>query len=400
MKKYIRIIFEILTIFIFIVPTFVTPVHAKTLGELKNELEQKKQELQENKNKKAETETEISNTRNEIASIEKSINQIYVDMANLQVEIDKLNENIAKKDKEMKDIINFVQISSGESAYLEYAFGATDFTDFIYRMAVSEQLANYNEKLIEQYNQSIEDSKKKQQELTKKQSDMAEKSKQLEAKMNLLGQEIEDIEAVGADLEDTLEYQKEVIALYVSKGCKDNESIATCGREVLPKGTAFYRPTTAGFVISEWGPRDLLGRNWHEGIDISVGVGTTVYSVANGMVAAVVRYDCGGNMVIVHHDINNKSYTSVYAHLSSVAVSSGQDVDRNTIIGYSGGTAGGYDKCTTGAHLHVTIATGHFLKDYNDWLYELNKKYSINPRTVINFPAGLYNRWSDRLTKY
>lgn len=400
MKRNMRIIFTIMSILIFIVPTFVQPVYAKTLGDLKVELKQKQEELQANKNQKAETETEISNTKTEIANIEKNIEQTYVDMANLQVEIDKLNENIAKKDKEMKDIINFVQVSSGESAYLEYAFGATDFTDFIYRISVSEQLANYNDKLIEQYNQSIEESKKKQEELTKKQTTLAEQSKQLEQKMNLLGQEIVDIESIGADIEDTLEYQKEVIALYESKGCKDNESITTCGRDVLPKGTAFYRPTVSGLITSEWGPRDLLGRNWHEGIDVGVGVGTPVYSVANGMVASIVRYSCGGNMVIVHHNINNKYYTSVYAHLSSVSVSKGQDVDRNTIIGYSGGTAGGYDRCTTGPHLHVTVATGHFLKDYNDWTYELNKKYSINPRTVINFPSGLYNSWSDRLTKY
>jgi len=400
MKKNMRIIFTIISILVFFVPTFVQPVHAKTLGELKKELKQKQEELQANKDKKAETETEISNTRTEIANIKKSIEQTYIDMANLQVEIDKLNENIAKKDQEMKDIVNFVQISSGESAYLEYAFGATDFTDFIYRMAVSEQLANYNDKLIEQYNEAIEETKKKQEQLTIKQSYMAEQSKKLEEKMNLLGEEIVNIESIGADIEDTLEYQKEVIALYESKGCKDHESITNCGRDVLPKGTAFYRPTVGGYITSEWGPRDLLGKNWHEGIDVGASVGTPIYAVANGMVASIVRYDCGGNMVIVHHNINNKYYTSVYAHLSSVSVSKGQDVDRNTIIGYSGGAAGGYDKCTTGPHLHLTVATGHFLKDYNNWSYELNQKYSINPRNVINFPSGLYNSWSDRLTKY
>ena len=52
----------------------------------------------------------------------------------------------------------------GESAYLEYTFGARDFTDFIYRTAVAEQLTKYNETLIDEFNKSIEESKQKQEE--------------------------------------------------------------------------------------------------------------------------------------------------------------------------------------------------------------------------------------------
>lgn len=398
MKKVVALFM----VLVMLVPIFSVPkvVHAKTLGDLKSELSAKEQELKGNEIKKAQTQEEINNTEASIKTIESTIDQIYVDMANLQTEIERLDEDIKKKNKEIKDIINFIQVSNGESAYLEYAFGAKDFTDFIYRVAVAEQLTTYNETLIDEYNKTIEESKKKQQELTKKQSDMSEQKKQLESKKASLGQQIIDIESVSVDINDAIEYQKEVIELYKSKGCQDNENIATCGNNVLPAGTAFYRPTQSGYITSEWGPRDLLGRSWHEGIDIGAGYGTTVYSVGNGMVASIVQYNCGGNMVIVHHNINGRYYTSVYAHLSSVNVYKGQNVDRNTIIGYSGGSAGGYDRCTTGPHLHVTIATGRFLLDYYDWTYELNQKYSINPRSVINFPSGLYNRWEDRLTSY
>lgn len=398
MKKVVQMI----CVLMLVIPYFYIPevrIKAKTLGQWKKELEEQQKEYEANQNKRAQTEEEIAKTKAEIARIEKLIEQIYVDMANLQTEIDLLNEDIAKKDQEMKDIINFVQVSNGESAYLEYAFGAKDFTDFIYRMAVSEQLTSYNDRLIEQYNEMIEQNQKKQKELTQKQSEMAEKGQQLQEKKKLLDQEIVNIDAVAVDIADLIEYQKGVIELYASR-CSDNEDVEVCGNKLIPPGTAFYRPTQFGSVTSEWGPRDLLGKNWHEGIDVGVGVGTPVYSIGNGIVAAVVRYDCGGNMVIVWHNIKGQYYTSVYAHLSSVNVQAEQMVDRNTIVGYSGGTAGGYDKCTTGPHLHLTVATGRFLKDYSNWTYELNQKYSINPRDVINFPAGLYHRWTDRLTAY
>ena len=48
--------------------------------------------------------------------------------------------------------------------YLEYVFTATDFTDFIYRMAIAEQLSDYNEKLISDYEDLIIENEKKKEE--------------------------------------------------------------------------------------------------------------------------------------------------------------------------------------------------------------------------------------------
>lgn len=380
----------------------ITPpkVKGQTLGDLKKELEAQQAELTKNQEEKVLTESQINATKAEIQTVENTITKTYSEIDAINTEIDNLNEKIVQTDKQVKEIINFTQITNGESAYLEYAFGAQDFTDFIYRFSVAEQLSKYSEKLIDDYNNMISENQKKQEELKDKQVELAEQQKSLEEKVASLGEKLEQSEAVGVEISDAIEYQKEIIKLYESKGCKDNENISTCGKKTLPAGTAFYRPTESGKVTSEWGYRSLLGRSWHEGIDVGVGVGTTVYSVANGMVAMVVRYSCGGNMVVIHHNINGKTYTSVYAHLSSVSVSKGQSVNRNTIVGYSGGSAGGYDQCTTGAHLHLTIATGLYGVDYYDWLNQLNVQYSINPRSVINFPDGLYNSWSDRITAY
>ena len=398
MKKILGLLLCLgLTLTNFCVPTV---AHAQTLGDLKNELEKTQIELQENKTKKAETQAEINQTNSEIAEIKENIDSIYVELNNLDLEIEALDKDIKKKEEEIKKILRFVEVSNGEEAYLEYAFGAQDFTDFIYRVAIAEQLTKYNENLIDDFNKKIEESKQKQEDMRVKQADLATEQANLKVKMDTLGQELQNLDSVGMDIEDSIEYQKEVIELYISKGCNDNEDIATCGRKILPRGTAFFRPTERGMITSEWGPRDLLGMSWHEGIDVGVSVGTPVYSVANGMVAGALTYSCGGNIVVIHHNINGYNYTTVYAHLSRINVSEGQTVDRNTIIGYSGGAAGGYDQCTTGPHLHVTIATGLFWVDYYNWTVDLNVTYSINPRSVINFPAGLYNSWDDRISAY
>ena len=398
MKKLLIGLFVICLV---IHPIFLGPAKAQTLGELKAELQKKQEEYNQNKANQAQTEQEISNVNASINSIQEEINQTYIDIDNLTIEIENLNQQIEEKEQEVKDIINFVQISNGESAYLEYMFGAQDFTDFIYRIAVSEQLTAYNDKLIDEYNEMIEGNKQKQIEIENKRASLGQKQVELQQKKEQLGQELNTIASTSLSLEDEIEEAKEVIELYKEKGCEDHEDIATCGRSILPPGTAFFRPLESSYVTSEWGTRYYMGKTFHEGIDFGAKEGTPVYSIATGMVSSIFyKHSCGGNMVLVHHNINNVTYTSVYAHLLTVNVTEGQSVTRNTVIGTSGGqSTKSYDKCTGGAHLHLTVARGLYGVDYTSWSV-MNYQKSINPRNVINLPAGTYNPWTDRVTAY
>jgi murein DD-endopeptidase MepM/ murein hydrolase activator NlpD len=91
----------------------------------------------------------------------------------------------------------------------------------------------------------------------------------------------------------------------------------------------------------------------HNGIDLGVGVGTSIKSAASGTVVATGDTDlvCPnasyGRWVLVRH---NNGLSTLYAHLSQVAVSTGQTVGRGETIAYSGNT--GY---STGPHLHFTV---------------------------------------------
>lgn len=393
-----------LMVLFFSLVCFPTITNAQTLGDLKDDLEQKKEEYQQNEQKKQLTEAEIRKTNEDIVTIKANISQTYIDISNIEKEIENLYLQISEKKGQVKQILNFLQVSNGESSYLEYIFGAESFTDLIYRSAVAEQLANYNTELVDQYNSMIDESKKKQADIEKKQVDLGNYQRELEQKVNSLGQTLESIASTGLSIKDEIAAQKEIIELYESRDCKDHEDISNCGRKTLPSGTAFYRPTNNGYISSPWGTRYYMGKSWHEGIDVGIGEGTPVYAIGNGLVAAVFnRTSCGGNMVVVHHNINGRTYTSVYAHLLSINVGKGQTVNRNTIIGYSGGqSTKSYDRCTGGAHLHLTVATGLYGVDYNNWSYELNQKYSINPVTVINFPPGVGrgSAWSDRISAY
>ena len=44
--------------------------------------------------------------------------------------------------------MQFYQIANSENFYMNYIFGATSYTDFIYRYAIVEQLTSKNKELV------------------------------------------------------------------------------------------------------------------------------------------------------------------------------------------------------------------------------------------------------------
>ena len=127
----------------------------KTLNELEAEAKANREAYNKAKNEKELTEAERDKATAEKAEVEKQISSIESQLESISNQIEGIQKDIDAKDEQMKDIMSFVQVTNGDSNYLEYIFGATDFTDFIYRISVAEQLGDYNEELIEEYNKDV-----------------------------------------------------------------------------------------------------------------------------------------------------------------------------------------------------------------------------------------------------
>lgn len=403
MKKLITF----LIIFILIIPCICSPtyVEAKTLGDLKKELQELEKEKEEHDKEKQLTQQQIDQLHNELYEISVQRDQINKDFVRLTQEIEDLNVQIQEKDAEIREIINFLQLANGESFYLEYAFGAQDFTDFIYRLAVSEQLTNHNEELIKSYNDLIKENEQKKVELKQKEKELTESEKQASEKVAKLGEHLNAETDIKVSLEDKITAAKKNISMYENDlGCKDNEDLDTCGSQRTPTDTGFIRPITRGTVTSVWGNREYwlngrLVRDFHFGYDISYPGNVPVYAAANGKVAMLVsRSSCGGNQIFIHHIVNGRKYTTIYAHLKSINVKAGQIVTPQTIIGYMGGNPAEtyWDGCSTGQHLHFEITNGLVVNDYK---YELFNAYAVNPGLYVNFPA-LGGYFNDRTSRY
>lgn len=87
---------------------------------------------------------------------------------------------------------------------------------------------------------------------------------------------------------------------------------------------------------------------FHNGLDMSAPLGTSIYSVADGTVIDAASSRSGyGRWVAVRH---TNGLVTVYAHLSAVTASPGQAVKRGDVIARMGSTG-----FSTGSHLHFIV---------------------------------------------
>ena len=302
--------------------------------------------------------------------------------------------------------MNYYQLSNGESAYLEYIFEAQDYTDFIYRMAVSEQLSSYNDRLIDEYHSKIRENEKKKDELASKKIELNEKQVSLQNELLSLGSQLGEIMDENVSLEDDIVSMKKMIDVYENTyNCQLDDDLNECSRGKLPPDTKFLRPTESGWVTSNYGWRTYwLNGGWvtdfHYGMDVSQWHGAPVYAMANGRVAYITyRAACGGNMVYIHHNINGERYTTGYFHLGDVYVNVGDIVTVDTVIASQGGAPGyeWWDSCSNGSHVHIQVAYTNIPEQIG--FYSAFAARSFNPRDVINFPCEDC-KYVDRTTKY
>jgi murein DD-endopeptidase MepM/ murein hydrolase activator NlpD len=86
----------------------------------------------------------------------------------------------------------------------------------------------------------------------------------------------------------------------------------------------------------------------HLGLDIGAGMGLPIFASDSGVVVyAGFSYGGYGNMVMIDH---GNGFQTLYAHLSVVGITCGQNVAQGTVIGNAGATGN-----STGAHLHFEV---------------------------------------------
>jgi murein DD-endopeptidase MepM/ murein hydrolase activator NlpD len=109
-------------------------------------------------------------------------------------------------------------------------------------------------------------------------------------------------------------------------------------------------PLKYALVTSKFGNRrhPVLGyQKKHQGVDYGAPTGTPVWAVGDGTVETAGWNGACGKMVGIRH---RNGLTSIYCHLSSIAVRVGARVEQKQVVGRVGSTGR-----STGPHLHFAV---------------------------------------------
>lgn len=157
-------------------------------------------------------------------------------------------------------------------------------------------------------------------------------------------------------------YEKKVVVRQVtySSAPASNYSTGTSSGSVS-LGISLINPVS-GVITSRFGSNDSVRSHAHSGLDIAAPYGTPIKAAASGTVTFSGNAGDGfGNYVIVSH---GNGVTTVYAHCSSLLVSSGQTVSQGQVIARVGSTGN-----STGNHLHLEVRKNGVTYNPQNYVY-------------------------------
>ena len=130
----------------------------------------------------------------------------------------------------------------------------------------------------------------------------------------------------------------------------------------IPTGTLQWPLPVAGTITSPFGHRidPITGAvSSHTGTDIACAEGTPILAAADGVVTVANGLDSWGGSYGYYIQIDHGGgLETLYAHCSSICVTTGQQVQAGQVIGYVGHTGR-----ATGSHLHFEIHINKIRKD-------------------------------------
>ncbi|MGP3738089.1 murein hydrolase activator EnvC family protein [Bacillus sp. 4A_MP2] len=313
-------------------------------------------------------------------------------------EIEVINERIEKRKAIFKDRIRSMQKSGGTINYLDVLLGARSFSDFVSRVGAVTTIVEADKDMITEHENDLELVEQKEAELNKQLSGLETSLKELETlKKDLSKQQKEKGKVLGHVTEEKehahdelgkLENEQEILAnqkaaVKSEEARRQKEEAKKAEQAVAEKSapapsggsdqvsdtpassSGFIKPA-AGRFSSGFGGRS---GGQHYGLDIAAKGTVSVVAAASGTVTNSSYSSSYGNVVFITHNINGQTYQTVYAHLSTRSVSTGQRVEQGQFLGYMGNTGQSY-----GQHLHFEIHKG---------LWNGAKSNAVNPAQYI-----------------
>jgi len=333
----------------------------KQTNSRRNDILRKKKQtdlkLRNERNKLSNNQQKLEKAQIQLSSTTQKYNALIYNLSSMENQLNYAIKEFNSIDAQMKDRIRQVY-KHQRSGMFELILSATDVNTLLDMF--------YFEKIV------IKDDYKRMQAVKAKADEIARLKAQVESQKKLVEASIRDINAQKSIIQGSIAENKTMIERlkkdksYYEKTerelARQSASIQsmiaslTGGNKSTPvvvSSTGFIRPIS-GPITSPFGYRIhpiFKSRIFHSGIDIGGPNGGAIRASNDGRVIFSGWYGGYGKVVILDHGvINGKPITTLYAHMSAINVSNGQNVTKGQTLGREGST--GY---STGPHCHFEV---------------------------------------------
>lgn len=363
--------------------------------QLENELDALQQQEADKQAEQQDLETQITDLQGQIDSAREEINQLNESINELTLKLEKSEEEMSGTIEEFRQRV-VALYRAGSVSTLEILLDSDSLSEFSLRAELLNTMSKRDQELVDKLQQYMDDTSAERTQVEEEKARVAELQKGLEsdqeeldqlyqenaaaiveiqgaqgATENALAANEEELaaaeqrvqEAIAAQKayeEELLRQQQEALQQQQQQQQNGAASDGSSGGTVTDSGSVSY-PTTGGGVAGFDPCWPLPGVTYisagyngypgHKGLDIAGPYGTAIVAAESGTVIEANNYDSWGYSwgyyVLIYH---NGTYTTRYAHMSSLIVSAGQYVEKGQIIGYEGATGN-----VTGPHLHFEV---------------------------------------------
>ena len=326
-------------------------------------------QIQDLVNRKNAVDQEIALLHSQILNINQQVIAYGQLIADAQDDMDEESQRLDELNEKHKARIRAME-EGGTVSYWEVLFQASSFTDFLDRMAMIEEIAQSDQRRLEEIQQAADDLSSTQAKMQQELRSLAEAQQTLADSESLLAEKRTESD----ELLRSLAEQKEEFALLLddSEAKQDAlmKEIAQKEKELAnaqyeeklaklalqgqnpPSNATWITPVSGYTITSAFGMRIHPVYKYalmHNGIDMACPQGTPIYATRAGTVTTA-SYQAGGAgyYVSINH---GDGFSSIYMHMTNYVVSGGQSVAAGQLIGYVGSTG-----VSTGPHLHFGVS--------------------------------------------
>lgn len=392
MNKRIKIVVKgILVCLVFLAVVFVSDreVSANRISELEASIQEKEAEIDAAEKEKKELTASLTNVEKVKKELEKSkanltayVQELDKTVTDIQTKIETLNGQIAEKEAEIERtklelaeaeqdeadqyaaMQNRMQslYEQGDTYYLELLSESGSFADFLNKLDYIEQLSQYDNNLLIEYQGVVEYVSLCKAKLEVEQEVLNETKAAAEAEQRAMEELIKEKEAEILAFENDIAKKEEIIAAYEAEIAEQTSVIealeaavaadrADLWGERVYNGGMFCWPAPSYTRISDdYGYRNhpiLNVQQFHTGVDMAAPGGTPILAAYDGAVVQAAYNSSMGNYVMIDH--GSGLYT-IYMHAQKLMVSAGDEVSRGEQIATVGTTGR-----STGNHLHFSV---------------------------------------------